>query len=107
MKRGKSRLTKDTQARTSDLDLHGRGADRPPVDQVLQLLHEDERQNRVRAVQRKEVSVSTAQAVASQGVSVTYVRRNHAGVQPFIRNRGPSLRRPWVVIWRRLCLNIS
>jgi hypothetical protein len=37
------------------------------------------------------------------GGSVTHVRRNQAGVQPFIRNRGPSLRRPWVVIWRRLC----
>jgi hypothetical protein len=34
---------------------------------------------------------------------VTHVRRNQAGVQPFIRKRGPSLRRPCVVIWRRLC----
>ena len=41
------------------------------------------------------------------GGSVTHVRRNQAGVQPFIRNRGPSLRRPWVVIWRRLCLFVT
>lgn len=38
----------------------------------------------------------------SQGGSATHVRRSQAGVQPFIKNRGPSLRRPWVVIWRRL-----
>lgn len=34
----------------------------------------------------------------------THVNRNQAGVQPFMRNNGPSCLRPLDRIWRRLCL---
>lgn len=37
-----------------------------------------------------------------RGGGETNVNRNQAGVQPFMRNSGPSCLRPWDRIWRRL-----
>jgi hypothetical protein len=35
--------------------------------------------------------------------SGTYARRSQAGVQPFIRKLGPSVRKAWVMVWTIVC----
>lgn len=60
--------------------------------QLSQLLHEHKRQDGMRA----RTSQSAAGPYDSE-VS-TYVNRSHAGVQPFMRNCGPSSRRPARII---------
>ncbi len=48
----------------------------------LQLLHENKHENRI--------WTTVVSGLDCHGVSVTYASRSHAGVQPFIKNPGPS-----------------
>lgn len=89
------------RAGVSHLDLFPRCARSSPVDDILQLLHEDKGQDSVRpnAKVSSQRDTEAWQAHRDTGTGCTHVSRNHAGVHPFIKNRGPSFVRPRDRTW--------
>lgn len=64
--------------------------------QLAELLHEDEGQDRVRAALRQyafwlfKAGCRRTEICGGLSDGQTHVKRNQAGVHPFMRNRGPS-----------------